>query len=84
MTSDALRGRFLWHELMTPDVPGATAFYTGLAGWGTMDWAGGTYTLLTPAGTGSWSEWTRRERCSRCTHGRCSSAGTTRQVLLGR
>lgn len=46
----ALRGRFLWHEVMTSDVTGATAFYTGLAGWGTMDWAGGSYTLLTAGG----------------------------------
>lgn len=47
MASDAVRGRFLWHELMTSDTDGATAFYSALAGWGTMPWMDGSYTLFT-------------------------------------
>ena len=33
-----VRGRFVWHELMTRDVPGAKKFYSKLAGWKTMPW----------------------------------------------
>ncbi len=33
MTSSVTRGRFAWHELMTPDVEGAKAFYTKVIGW---------------------------------------------------
>ena len=33
----ALRGRFVWYDLMTTDIPAATAFYTKVAGWGTQD-----------------------------------------------
>jgi uncharacterized protein len=29
------RGRIVWHELLTNDAAGATAFYKGLIGWGT-------------------------------------------------
>ena len=31
-----IRGRFLWHELMTTDVEAAKAFYTAAIGWGTQ------------------------------------------------
>lgn len=47
MASDAVRGRFLWHELMTSDTAGAAAFYSALTGWGTMPWMDGSYTLFT-------------------------------------
>ncbi len=30
-------GRFVWYELMTPDMPGAKAFYSKVVGWGTQD-----------------------------------------------
>ena len=33
-----VRGRFVWHQLMTRDVPGAKKFYSKLAGWKTMPW----------------------------------------------
>jgi predicted enzyme related to lactoylglutathione lyase len=33
-----VRGRFVWHQLMTRDVPGAKQFYAKLAGWKTMPW----------------------------------------------
>jgi predicted enzyme related to lactoylglutathione lyase len=33
-----VRGRFVWHQLMTRDVPGAKQFYSKLAGWKTMPW----------------------------------------------
>ena len=37
--SDAnVRGRFLWHELMTTDTKAAAAFYKQVAGWGTENW----------------------------------------------
>ena len=33
-----VRGRFVWHQLMTRDVPGAKKFYSKLIGWKTMPW----------------------------------------------
>jgi predicted enzyme related to lactoylglutathione lyase len=33
-----VRGRFVWHQLMTRDVPGAKKFYGRLVGWKTMPW----------------------------------------------
>lgn len=33
-----VRGRFVWHQLMTRDVPGAKNFYSKLIGWKTMAW----------------------------------------------
>jgi predicted enzyme related to lactoylglutathione lyase len=34
-----VRGRFVWHELMTRDVPGAKAFYSKLMSWDAKPWA---------------------------------------------
>jgi predicted enzyme related to lactoylglutathione lyase len=36
-----IRGRYLWYDCLTPDVPGAMAFYTAVMGWSTMEWATG-------------------------------------------
>jgi uncharacterized protein len=33
-----VRGRFVWHELMTRDVAGAKKFYTKLTGWKAQPW----------------------------------------------
>jgi predicted enzyme related to lactoylglutathione lyase len=33
-----VRGRFVWHQLMTRDVTGAKNFYSKLVGWKTMPW----------------------------------------------
>jgi predicted enzyme related to lactoylglutathione lyase len=33
-----IRGRFLWHELMTSDIAAAEAFYTKVVGWKTQEW----------------------------------------------
>jgi uncharacterized protein len=33
-----VRGRFVWHELMTRDVPAAKKFYSNLVGWKTQAW----------------------------------------------
>jgi predicted enzyme related to lactoylglutathione lyase len=33
-----VRGRFVWHELMTRDVPAARKFYSGLTGWKPQAW----------------------------------------------
>ena len=33
-----VRGRFVWHELMTRDVPAAKTFYSKLTGWKTIPW----------------------------------------------
>jgi predicted enzyme related to lactoylglutathione lyase len=33
-----VRGRFVWHELMSRDVPAAKTFYSKLAGWKTIPW----------------------------------------------
>jgi predicted enzyme related to lactoylglutathione lyase len=39
------RGRFCWHELMTPDPAGAEAFYKEVVGWPTTKMEGFDYTF---------------------------------------
>ncbi len=41
MSDDALKGRFVWYELLTSDPDAATGFYTELIGWGTAEWGEG-------------------------------------------
>lgn len=41
MLNPDLRGRFVWHELMTTDPAAAQAFYSSVVGWGTHLWEGG-------------------------------------------
>jgi predicted enzyme related to lactoylglutathione lyase len=36
-----LKGRFVWHELMTSDPDAAGKFYTDVVGWSTQPWEGG-------------------------------------------
>ena len=36
MADNTGRGRFVWHELMTPDTSGAHAFYSKVVGWKTQ------------------------------------------------
>jgi predicted enzyme related to lactoylglutathione lyase len=36
MTEPAVRGSFVWHDLMTGDIPGAVAYYGKVAGWKTQ------------------------------------------------
>lgn len=36
-TPSVSRGRFVWYDLMTTDVPAATTFYRKVAGWGTQE-----------------------------------------------
>jgi predicted enzyme related to lactoylglutathione lyase len=36
MAEKSVRGRFVWHELMTPDTAGAHAFYSKVLGWKTQ------------------------------------------------
>ena len=38
MADNTVRGRFVWHELMTPDPSGAHAFYSKVLGWKTQAW----------------------------------------------
>jgi hypothetical protein len=38
MADNTVRGRFVWHELMTPDPSGAHAFYSKVVGWKTQAW----------------------------------------------
>jgi len=38
MEAVEVRGRFVWHELMTRNVPGARDFYSKLIGWKTIPW----------------------------------------------
>jgi predicted enzyme related to lactoylglutathione lyase len=40
MSEQSSRGRFVWHDLMTPDPAAAKAFYTAVTGWGTLTWEG--------------------------------------------
>jgi predicted enzyme related to lactoylglutathione lyase len=46
MAGDDIRGRYVWHELMTTDPEAAKAFYTAVIGWKTKAWEGpNPYTL---------------------------------------
>ena len=47
-------GRFIWYELMTPDVAGAKAFYGDVVGWTAQDMPmpDMTYSLLQVDGNG--------------------------------
>jgi predicted enzyme related to lactoylglutathione lyase len=38
MADKSIRGRFVWHELMTPDARAAHGFYTRVLGWKTQPW----------------------------------------------
>lgn len=38
MSSAEIRGRFVWHELMTTDTAAAGAFYPRVAGWTSQPW----------------------------------------------
>ena len=33
-------GRFIWHDLITPDLAGSRAFYEAVLGWNTVEWGG--------------------------------------------
>lgn len=50
-TASTVRGRFLWYDLMTPDVDAATRFYSAITGWTLTPWATGEgrppYTMWT-------------------------------------
>ena len=38
MADKSERGRFVWHDLMTPNIAGAQAFYSQAIGWKTQSW----------------------------------------------
>ena len=51
MSAGAVRGRFLWHELLTTDPDAASRFYGSVAGWETIRWEqDAAYRLLATAG----------------------------------
>jgi len=51
--SEFPRGRFVWHDLMTPDPGAAEDFYKSIVGWGSEAWQGGEmpYTMFKNAET---------------------------------
>ena len=51
MTNPTLRGRFIWHELMTTDTRSAADFFTTVVGWKTQAWdQDPSYTMFTVKG----------------------------------
>ena len=38
MADATVRGRFVWHELMTTDTKSAAGFFTKVIGWKTQGW----------------------------------------------
>lgn len=47
MADESLRGRFLWHELLTSDTASAAPFYKKVVGWKTAPWPNdASYTLF--------------------------------------
>jgi len=45
MSNADIRGRFVWHELMTTDTDAAAAFYSKVVPWKTQDSGMPSYTL---------------------------------------
>ena len=46
-----MHGRFVWYDLITPDIDGAVKFYGKVVGWGTQQWNGPQqYTMWENAG----------------------------------
>lgn len=39
MSEPTVRGRFIWHELMTTDTESAMDFYSQVIGWKTQAWS---------------------------------------------
>src|SRR5262249_51587569 len=52
MADNTVRGRFVWHELMTPDTSGAHAFYSKAVGWKTQPWEHDPSYQMFAAGSG--------------------------------
>jgi hypothetical protein len=52
MADNTVRGRFVWHELMTPDTSGAHAFYSKVVGWKTQPWEHDPSYQMFAAGSG--------------------------------
>ncbi len=51
MADTSVRGKFVWHDLMTTDTDGAIKFYSQVTGWGTQPWEGPMpYTMWTRGG----------------------------------
>src|SRR5579863_6983925 len=47
MSSSAVQGQFLWHELLTPDPAAGAGFYSKAFGWTAQPWEGdANYTML--------------------------------------
>jgi predicted enzyme related to lactoylglutathione lyase len=47
MSDAKVRGRFVWHELLTSDPKAGAAFYTKVVGWKTQAWSeDGSYTMF--------------------------------------
>jgi predicted enzyme related to lactoylglutathione lyase len=50
MSNGKVRGRFVWHEVLTTDTKAAIAFYTKVVGWKAENWQhDSSYTLFTTA-----------------------------------
>lgn len=49
-TQQAIKGRLVWHELMTTDLAAAQAFYKKVVGWGTKQWEGNADYMMWMAG----------------------------------
>ncbi len=65
MSKAPLRGRLLWFELMTKDLPAAEKFYTTVVGWTITPFAGAgmPYSMFTRAG--GVADRRRDDRCRR-------------------
>jgi predicted enzyme related to lactoylglutathione lyase len=51
MSDSTLRGRFVWHELLTTDTKSAGAFFSKVIGWKVQPWGeDGSYTLFVSDG----------------------------------
>ena len=51
MSDSTVRGRFVWHELMTTDTKSAGRFFTKVIGWKTQAWPqDASYTMFMAGG----------------------------------
>lgn len=66
MADKSVRGRFVWHELITPDTEGAHAFYSKALGWKTQAWERDpSYTMFLTSGGPLGGTWGRPSEAAR-------------------
>ena len=56
MPNPMVRGRFVWHELMTTDTKAAAAFFAKITGWKTQTWDQNPSYVMFQTGARPWPD----------------------------